>query len=1119
MAATHPLDDPHDTGQVLYSSLLVLGLDAVSLEHSLRTPVNQKIFVRMNKKLGEEILHFLFTCIDQEKASKVFRDCWPLIDKKQEYQFHKATFEWYKSLQQEYGQPLPAVVAKTFLSPGGPKFTSALMTLSTIALHASLNKRVSEHTLIHFPTLSRNPNQNHSKLKLLQVSKRFYLQEFIAKQRTRQSFLSKLQERARSLVERYNALCSEDEMKKQELEQTLQKCERLSQQQKDSFMKSPLSEFQEEIMADISKLNGEAGDLWERVSTFHKIESSSWKVLAPLLDGTMSLSHVDGSLYTPTVPEIVFKDYAVDINKVGLQGLYTDGKLNLLSLVQYSTFALRSILKVVQATHSQSRPESAQELKVLTGRAASMSESMSDLSNKLNTLLPSLIESVSTLRKCTSFSESFDNLELEGKLQLCPPTPPLSLVNTPVNTPVSAHKSKKLLPLHLTPVLGLLGNKRRTVHCMNGITPTRLLSSINITRAAKRSPKADVSFSSSTHLDDSVIIDARKDAKKLEEEAGLTLEMVTVDCRGHYKLKQDQKNLYKLEQTNLQPKGNRGVRSAASRPSQIPKYGIKAANMVSKESVMQRGDKSAEEVCKKISCNEPDTTYSPSIKETSTTISESKLAEELLTEQIADMLANDEYDDSGTAELLTTLSSGNNTVIEASTGDSGCVEGTIDSETLLDAIEKIDITPKSKHKKNRARSSLHRSVGSVKSHTLANSSVLSPLAREDKQSPVKSDYTPKTDTQFTRLIDYTPCIRNGGHLSVAVGLSCEDPFKTPMPLQQLGGHKVALYSSQKSERGFPVLSSTESKSPTNDDLIVRMALLTQSPARDNPTPLASKILSKFEDVNFGKGKNTLKSVAGDGYSSTVEELRHQSKSSLNNLMKQVQQVKEEYPAKVEKMKQRRKTECGFNSKFLTLVKNIKNGKDSIQTTELKESYNSGGQNCENTDEGRKPELLMNSRDSFHSTVARLEALLDDDDDDDDDTFTGNLGKITLSTEDTEKFMDCEEFEKTLLQTPGQQSSYLPRNSIFDTLTESILAGEVCSSLLTNEDVQDEIRRESISSRRQSLISLGRMSIGSNKGLSEALSVFQHRMSTGCAGILDESDSCLLSISVDDFEDF
>lgn len=54
----------------------------------------------MNKKLGETLLHFLFVCIDREKAAKVFRDCWPLLDKKQEAQFHRATFEWYKTLKQ-----------------------------------------------------------------------------------------------------------------------------------------------------------------------------------------------------------------------------------------------------------------------------------------------------------------------------------------------------------------------------------------------------------------------------------------------------------------------------------------------------------------------------------------------------------------------------------------------------------------------------------------------------------------------------------------------------------------------------------------------------------------------------------------------------------------------------------------------------------------------------------------------------------------------------------------------------------------------------------------------------------------------------------------------------------
>lgn len=42
MASLHPpLEDAQDAGQVLYTSLLVLGLDAAGLELSLRTPVNQ----------------------------------------------------------------------------------------------------------------------------------------------------------------------------------------------------------------------------------------------------------------------------------------------------------------------------------------------------------------------------------------------------------------------------------------------------------------------------------------------------------------------------------------------------------------------------------------------------------------------------------------------------------------------------------------------------------------------------------------------------------------------------------------------------------------------------------------------------------------------------------------------------------------------------------------------------------------------------------------------------------------------------------------------------------------------------------------------------------------------
>ena len=63
-------------------------------------------------------------------------------------------------------------------------------------------------------------------------------------------------------------------------------------------------------------MNKEAGELWGHVKKFYDTQSSNWSLLSPLLEGTTSLSHLDGSLYSPVVPEIVYKEHASAINKV-----------------------------------------------------------------------------------------------------------------------------------------------------------------------------------------------------------------------------------------------------------------------------------------------------------------------------------------------------------------------------------------------------------------------------------------------------------------------------------------------------------------------------------------------------------------------------------------------------------------------------------------------------------------------------------------------------------------------------------------------------------------------------------------------------------------------------------
>ena len=392
----------------------------------------------------------------------------------------------------------------------------------------------------------------------------------------------------------------------------------------------------------------------------------------------------------------------------------------------------------------------------------------------------------------------------------------------------------------------------------------------------------------------------------------------------------------------------------------------------------------------------------------------------------------------------------------------------MDSETLLEAIEKIDITPKGKQKKCRDSLSLRRTVGSTKTHSIASCSRMSPLSKPEVQTPLK-----EVDPHCARLIDFTPfhppshqlrpvsslledpfktpAPLKEASISVAgvslkekeidpfktpaplkgtsvppagAGLNRDiDPFKTPVPIKQTSSSDVSATLHEKEIDPFktPVpfvvrelpaamittgLSETDTtncsqpldKGTSVDELLARMSFLTQSPARDKPTPFAKKILSKFEGVNFSKGESKtekpMELSKHDRYGATVEELRHQSKRNLNHLKEQMQHVKREYPIK-EKVKERRKTDLGLNSKFLSFVENVKSVKDSSENGDDAGGFSS---RISVGDVQKKPSIpangvnstsnrVVSNRDSLHC-VARLEELLANDSDD--NTFTGKV---------------------------------------------------------------------------------------------------------------------------------
>ena len=58
----------------------------------------------------------------------------------------------------------------------------------------------------------------------------------------------------------------------------------------------------------------------------------------------------------------------------------------------------------------------------------------------------------------------------------------------------------------------------------------------------------------------------------------------------------------------------------------------------------------------------------------------------------------------------------------------------------------------------------------------------------------------------------------------------------------------------------------------------------------------------------------------------------------------------------------------------------------------------------------------------------------------------------------DQFVSASEASSRLFLTPGRKSTYLPQDSIFDTLTESVLAGETRDEVVAEDGPKREIRR-------------------------------------------------------------
>jgi len=139
------------------TSLQLLGFREVPKVVAL----NRNTFDHSNPVAFQQVLHFLFSQLVPDRAKAEFRDCWPILDKKQEAEFRRKVVTLVKEVQGTIiTAPLPQINPALFMSPGGPKFKTFLSNLSSQVVRLKFG---SEKILLGLPQSNcRGPSRQRA---------------------------------------------------------------------------------------------------------------------------------------------------------------------------------------------------------------------------------------------------------------------------------------------------------------------------------------------------------------------------------------------------------------------------------------------------------------------------------------------------------------------------------------------------------------------------------------------------------------------------------------------------------------------------------------------------------------------------------------------------------------------------------------------------------------------------------------------------------------------------------------------------------------------------------------------------------------------------------------------
>merc|ERR1712203_1010923 len=84
-----------------FSNLRLLGL------HSGKLEITATMFDHPNPSAFQTVFYKLLELLNKDRASQELRDCWPVLDKKQEAEFRRKVAGLLKEYQKDYPEDLP----------------------------------------------------------------------------------------------------------------------------------------------------------------------------------------------------------------------------------------------------------------------------------------------------------------------------------------------------------------------------------------------------------------------------------------------------------------------------------------------------------------------------------------------------------------------------------------------------------------------------------------------------------------------------------------------------------------------------------------------------------------------------------------------------------------------------------------------------------------------------------------------------------------------------------------------------------------------------------------------------------------------------------------------------